>query len=129
MIIHLYFLHYFFPKCHETLDGMSSKDFLDNASKTSSGYDDEEFNDDSTNSDVEDKQKVVLPYKSKVFSREGGPAKTCVICKDIIVISDEEDDDAENDDDESDVWTVCSNSDEEYYTFCIDDFADEPERT
>ncbi|XP_073845219.1 mov10 RISC complex RNA helicase [Musca autumnalis] len=106
-------------KCHGgNLVGTTAKDFLDNASKTSSGYDDEEFNDDSTTTNEDGEEKKVMPK----VSHEN--IKTCGICNDIIVISDDEDED-----DESDVWTICSDSDEEYYTFCLDDMVDEPERT
>lgn len=72
---------------------------MDNASKTSSGYDDEEFND----SDEDGVTKNVTYDKIEKKIDE------------ILVISDDDDDD------DDDVWTICSNSDDEYYDFNIDD--------
>ncbi|XP_013103383.2 putative helicase mov-10-B.1 isoform X1 [Stomoxys calcitrans] len=83
------------PLDYLDINTSTSKEFLDNASKTSSGYD-EEFNDDS------DQES----HKNSTFEENK--------VNEIIVISDDDDED-------SDAWTICSNFDDEYYTFSLDD--------
>lgn len=92
----------------------TSKEFLDNASKSSSGYDDEEFNDDNTLGD-ESSTNTCDESVIKVNS--------------FIIISDSDEEEEENNDSEdngdfdysdgedSDAWTVCSAFEEDFYGF------------
>ncbi|XP_075170014.1 mov10 RISC complex RNA helicase [Haematobia irritans] len=76
----------------DSINASNSKDYLDNASKSSSGYGEDDFNDDSDHSDNKTKTE------------------------EIIVLSDDEDNDSD-----SDAWTICSESEEEYFaTICFE---------
>ncbi|KAM7346087.1 mov10 RISC complex RNA helicase [Cochliomyia hominivorax] len=83
-----------FEECSHRICEKQKKDFLDNASKTSSGYDDEEFNDD----EQEAEHRAIL-HEGDVDEEED---------EDILIISDDED--------YNEIWEISSESsqDEDY---------------